>query len=179
MWFRLLPADLPWTVGAPWRFHTVVEVDAPGERVFAAFADPEQMAAWLPGFRHCRYQTPAPRGVGSARELRMTGVSFREHFLAWEPAARFCFAIDQMTLPLMRRMVEDVQIDPLPGGRSRVVWTVYYQPGWLTWLVHPLARLGFELGYQRSMQALARHLEVRAWPKHSSPAAPASSAGTW
>ncbi|HEY8208141.1 MAG TPA: hypothetical protein VIG99_11710 [Myxococcaceae bacterium] len=41
---------------------------------------------------------------------------------------RLCFAIDALTLPAMRRMVEDIRIEPWSRGQSRLIWSVHYGP---------------------------------------------------
>jgi len=155
MWFNLEPADLPFVANSPWRFDVAEIVAAPPMRVFEAFAQPEKMAHWIIGFRRCEWKSE-PGGSGAVRELELTGIAFREHFLAWEPGRRACFAIDAMTVPLMQKMVEDVQIDPIGPDRSRLVWTVHYQPTLLLHLGHPLARWALERGYRASAERLAR-----------------------
>src|SRR5687768_17516171 len=116
MWFNLAHTDGSFARQVPFYFETLALLAAPPERAFAIVAEPEDMAAWLPGFRHCRWASSGPHGVGSRRELALRGVAFREHFLAWEPGRRLCFAIDAMTAPLMRRMVEDLYF--LPAGEG-------------------------------------------------------------
>jgi uncharacterized protein YndB with AHSA1/START domain len=177
MWFQLEPADLGFLAGAPHRFDTVTVVDATPEQVFRAFEDPEQMAAFVYGFRRCSWAT-GEHGVGAVRQLDLYGLSFREHFLAWEPGRRLCFAIDAMSLPLMSKMVEDVQIDALPEGKTRLIWSVHYQPTWLTRLLHPWARFGFEQGYRQSVERLARHLATQAPPPASPKPATRGKSGT-
>jgi hypothetical protein len=162
MWFKLAPADLGFLAVAPSRFDTVMVIEATPERIFRAFVEPAQMAKFIYGFRRCAWQTPAPYGVGALRQLDLWGLSFREHFIAWQDERRLCFSIDATSFPLMTRMVEDIQIDPLEDDRSRLVWSVYYEPKLLTRLVHPFARFGFELGYRKSVERLARFLMTTA-----------------
>ena len=158
MWFELQSKNLAYTVNAPHRFDIVAVLDASPERVFDAFANPGDLARFIFAFRRCEWQSPAPHGVGATRQLDLWGLSFREHFLAWEPGRRFCFSIDAMTLPLMRAMVEDIQIEPVGDGKARLIWTVHYTPRLVTQLMHPFARMSLELGYQRSVDQLARFL---------------------
>lgn len=165
MWFHLQATDLAFIASAPFRFDTISILPAAPERVFRAFSEPRELAWFIAGFRKSEWQTAEPHGVGAVRQLDLQGVSFRETFIAWEPGRRFCFAIDALTLPAMRRMIEDIQIEPWSGGRSRLLWSVYYEPSVLTRAVHALVRFGVELGYRRSVENLDRHLLAQ--PKHN------------
>jgi Polyketide cyclase / dehydrase and lipid transport len=164
MWFHLQATDLAFTTSAPFRFDTVCVLPAGPERVFQAFSEPRDLARFIAGFRRCEWKTAEPHGVGAVRELDLQGVSFREHFVAWEPGRRFCFAVDALTLPAMRRMIEDIRIEPWSGGKARLIWSVYYHPSALTRAVHAFVRFGLELGYRRSVESLDRHL--MAHPEH-------------
>ena len=50
-----------------------------------------------------------------------------EAFVAWEPEARFSFAVLQANLPFARAMLEDWRIAPIRNG-SRVTYAIYYAP---------------------------------------------------
>jgi len=156
MWFQLDRSDLSFVVDAPWRFDVVAAVRASPEEAFDAFAEPAQMERFIVGYRRCAWHEPP--GLGARRQLELVGLSFRERIVAFEPGARFAFAIDEMTAPLASKMLEDIQFDPMADGRTRVVWSVCYAPRAALTLVHPLARMGFERGYRRTLERLAGHL---------------------
>lgn len=157
-WFELKHTDLSFVDSSPFRFSVSAPLAAAPERVFEIFATPEGMRDWVFGFDDCIWLGPAPWGVGARREFRLKGLSFRERFLAWEPGRRLCFAIEEMTVPLMRRMVEDVRIERAGGAACWITWHVFYEPSLLLRPIHPVARLLFRAGYQSSMDGLSRYV---------------------
>ncbi|AUX47996.1 polyketide cyclase [Sorangium cellulosum] len=158
VWFELAPADLDFTRRAPFRIEVACRLEARPDRVFEIFARPEGMRDWIMGFVDCRWTSPEPHGVGSTREFELNAVTFREHFIGWQPGSRFCFAIDAMTLPLMRRMVEDIQLEPAGERATLLRWSVHYEPRLLVRAVHPIARRLIYEGYRASTERLARYI---------------------
>ncbi|MGK3992446.1 SRPBCC family protein [Sorangium sp. So ce1024] len=157
VWFKLEAADLDFTRHAPFRIEVASLLQAPPDRVFNVFAKPEGMRDWIVGFVGCTWTSPEPHGVGSTRELELNAITFREHFIGWEPGRRFCFAIDATTLPLMRRMVEDIQLEPSGANATLLRWTVHYEPRLLVRAIHPIARRLISEGYRASAERLSRY----------------------
>ena len=103
-------------------------VDAPAERVFAVLAGGEGQHRWAPGYRGTRWYGGSARGVGTVRDVHLLWITVRERFLAWEPGARFAFSADAMSVPLARRLVEDIAFTPLGPQRCRMTWEVHLTP---------------------------------------------------
>lgn len=78
--------------------HWREEIAAPPERVFAALAEPDQVAKWMPGFVRFERLTPGPLAVGSRlRETRkMMGHEATEEFevIVYEPPRVFGLYVD-------------------------------------------------------------------------------------
>jgi uncharacterized protein YndB with AHSA1/START domain len=124
MWFACIPRDLDWK--APYVIRNEAELDAPPERVFDVWADIDEWPKWFSDIRKGTWDTPPPHGAHSRREVVLNLLSVREQFLAWDPGRRYAFTMTACTLPLAHSIVEDYQLEALPGGRSRLVWEVRF-----------------------------------------------------
>jgi hypothetical protein len=105
-----------------------IEVAASPARVFdmvvglAARSD----ASWFPDFQSATWRTPAPHGVGSVRDYRLSYARMTEHFIGWEPGRRVTFYVSRCSLPFVSQLVQDYQITPVAGG-CELVWRVGYR----------------------------------------------------
>jgi uncharacterized protein YndB with AHSA1/START domain len=133
-------------------------VAAPAGRVFDVLATGEHQDRWAEGFRGVDWHGSGPRGVGSVRDVRLRWITVRERFLAWEPGARFAFSADAMSLPLARRLVEDITLTPLDDDRCRLTWEVHLTPAAaLTPLAGPLVARVFRPLFDGFAAGLARY----------------------
>lgn len=132
----LTPVDLSFADRAPYACIHDADIAAAPAAVFEALADmeswPKRFGAGVSG----EWVTSPPHGVGSVRAVHSGALFLVEAFLAWEPGARFSFAVLQANLPFARAMLEDWRIVPTRRG-SRVTYAIYYAPPW--WL-RPFAR---------------------------------------
>ncbi|WP_409330699.1 SRPBCC family protein [Trujillonella humicola] len=121
----LRAVDLDFTRTARHRVTVSEVLPAPPEAVFAALAeDPAGWGAWFPGFTDAgRYLTPGPHGVGAQREVFARGSRFLETVLAWEPARRWAFRVDEIGLPAVAALAEDFVLTP-EGAGTRVDYTM-------------------------------------------------------
>ena len=129
---QLAPVDLSFAERAPYACIHDADVAAPPAAVFAALAD---LDAWPRRFgpsARGEWITSPPHGVGSVRAVWAGALYLVEAFVAWEPGARFSFAVLQANLPFARAMLEDWRIAPTRRGGSRVTYAIYYAPPW--WL---------------------------------------------
>jgi uncharacterized protein YndB with AHSA1/START domain len=139
---------------SPYRFENEVLIDASPQRVFDIVANAEQQDRWFQDWVTHRWTSPEPHGVGATREVQLKVLSVKERFLVWEPGRRIAFTITAITLPLVRRMVEDMRFEP-EGDRTRLRWTAHYAPTLLMRAVHPVARLVFGRMFAASTRGLA------------------------
>jgi Polyketide cyclase / dehydrase and lipid transport len=157
-WVRLAATNLAFADLSPQRFEVETLIYTTPERVFEILTTPEGMDEWLMGFKGARWLSPAPHGVGSVREVYLGPVGFRERFLAWEPGKRLCFVLDEVTVPLVRRLYEDIHLESAGMNTTHLRWLVYYEPSWLFRLMHPAARLLLRRGYAGGLEALSRYV---------------------
>lgn len=154
MWFALQPVDLGFTRTSPFQLVNEAVVYAPPERVFDLFAG-ERIDEWLAELRSVEWTSAAPHGVGSTRTLVMRDLAAKERFLAWDRGARIAFAIEALTLPFARRMLEDMQLERLGPRHTHVRYTVHYEPTVATRLLHPVVRRALKPAFGRALRALA------------------------
>lgn len=105
-----------------------IEVAASPELAFEVVAGLSggSESSWFPDFHSATWRTPAPHGVGSVRDYRLTYARMTEHFIVWEPARRLSFYVARSSLPFVSQLVQDVELRPVPGG-CEVVWRVGYR----------------------------------------------------
>jgi uncharacterized protein YndB with AHSA1/START domain len=142
MWFDVEPSEIEFTETSRFRIENDAIINAAPERVFQIFATGEAQEEWFQDFVANRWTSPEPYGAGSSREVELKMLTVKERFLSWEPGKRLAFTITAITLPLVRRMVEDLQFEPL-GDRTRFRWVVHYEPTLVMRAVHPIARAIF------------------------------------
>jgi uncharacterized protein YndB with AHSA1/START domain len=121
----LAPIDLSFFASAQHVTVHEVRIAAPPQKVFDALTrDPAGWGLWFPGFSTSgRYLGPPPHGVGSEREVRLTGIRLVETVLAWEEPSRWAFRVSSARLPFVRAMAEDYRVTAQDGG-SVLMWTV-------------------------------------------------------
>lgn len=160
MAFSLRPTDLDYLSNAPCELYHEAIVAAPPEPVFELLTSSERMGEWFPDFVSCTWETPAPHGVGSRREVVLKALRVKERFLAWEAGSRVVIAFEEINLPLVSRLAEDMRVVALDSQRTRVSRRVAYTPTLAMRLVHPLARVVFGRMFAQSLRALADRLAV-------------------
>lgn len=160
---------MPWTLrseslsfveSAPDYFLVEGELDAPPERVFAVFADVASWATWFDDMKKGEWTGNQQGGVGATRKMTLGLVAADETILAWDPGKRFAFRIDTLTLPLVRAMVEDYQLEARPNNKSYLRWKAVYEPTLLTRILHPIVRMIFGRQFQRTLVGLRGYLAV-------------------
>lgn len=144
---------------APCRFVNTELVRRPAERIFSAIAeDPAGWGDWCPGFsRTGRYLSAGPHGPGSQRVVRMSGVTYDETILVWDPPERWAFRVDKAAAPIARALAEDYRITPTDSG-SIVQWTFAADPRSALRIATPLLAPTLAAYFRRAMSNLERKL---------------------
>jgi hypothetical protein len=128
MWFTLRP------LGADYRpVHSFVmtrELAVPAAEAFAILADATEWARWFPGMSQVTWVSPeAERNKPHAvRQADTTSGNVIEHFVVWEDGKRLAFYAERMTSPFVGAFWEDYVIEPAGPSRSRLTWTVGFEP---------------------------------------------------
>ncbi|MFC9873381.1 SRPBCC family protein [Nocardia salmonicida] len=100
-------------------------VRASAHRVFDILATGEGQHRWAEGYRSTTWYGASPHDSTTVRDIHLRWITVRERFLAWEPGQRFAFSADAMSIPLARRMIEDIAFVPVDENRCLLRWQVH------------------------------------------------------
>ena len=151
------------------RFDVSLDVRAPATRVWAELVDWRKHADWAP-LTSVRITSARPDGVGAVFVAR-TGIGplgFDDPMtvVRWEPPAGDApdDAPGRCDVEKHGRVVHGrawFVVTPLPGGRSRVVWSedITVSPHRLTRLTAPLLSAVGKVGFAQVLRSMAREAE--------------------
>src|SRR5205814_7712978 len=122
------PEDLDFLERAPRKWTFEREVAAPQAAVVAAISADPSTWTWFPGLSSGSYEGDGPHGVGTKRQVKMTGTTYKETMLAWDPPSRWAYRVDASSVPLAHALVEEWAIEPRGAGGSVVRWTFAIDP---------------------------------------------------
>ena len=155
------PVDDSFFETAPLVIPVTVELAATPAQVWEALGS-DRMWSWLPVLDRLRWLTPRPLTQGAVRVLRVARLfTIEEHFYRWEDERRATFHVTSSTRPVLDALAEDFVLEPLPGGGTRLTWTMAVAPkpavpGWLAGLLVPLLKPGNKLAIAGIRKILPR-----------------------
>jgi ribosome-associated toxin RatA of RatAB toxin-antitoxin module len=161
MWFKVKRSGLDIAESAGFSILQERVLDVGADELFELLADVEPWPKWFPGFLEARWLTDPPHGVGSVREARLQTIAVHERFIAWEPGRRWAFTLEAATVPVLKRMVEDYQLEALSDSLCRLTWNVYYTPRLALRPLHPLARPLVGRMFAHALDGLDRYVRNR------------------
>ncbi|HKP90717.1 MAG TPA: FAD-binding protein [Thermoleophilaceae bacterium] len=174
--FKLRPSDAGFGERAPFVIDVQERLDAPAEAIFDGIVNLTGARDWLPDFVRARWVAgPNERGEQLVEETFKFMSQRVRTFLA-EPGRHWMASIDACTLPLGRELMEDLELEPLPGGGTQVRWRYYYDPYPVLRPIRPLLHKEFDKMLRLSLRQLDEHLADRPAPGPDSPATRAGSA---
>jgi len=156
--FKLLERDLNFLNTDPHVVQADRLVPCSPDEVFKALADSPRWTTWFEGMRQADWTSEPPHGVGSTRVVRIGPLRAAERFLIWEPGKRLAFVITGASLPGVRSVVEDLQLEGAGNG-TRLHYRIALG------FSAPLRPLGSVLrsllrrALRRSLVAFAAHLQ--------------------
>ncbi|MEM7433854.1 MAG: SRPBCC family protein [Myxococcota bacterium] len=149
------------------RFETIL--DAPPERVFEVFEDPDSWPVWAGAITKVTWTSPKPFEVGTTRDVDIVGgLTVHERFFIWEPNRKMAFYFEGTNKPAVVSLGEYYELEPLPNGRSRFVWRFAFEPRPFMRLFSPLMRPLVRLVTSRIVKGLEKY--VRELPPVAEPA---------
>jgi ribosome-associated toxin RatA of RatAB toxin-antitoxin module len=130
VWFTLTPLDPDYPRRAKHRFVMEREIPLSANALFDLLGDVAQWPKWFPDMRAMRWISPEPERakVGALRRADTGSGDVLEHFVVWDRGKRVAFFAEKMTTPLVSTFFEDFEITRLDDRRSKLVWTVAFQP---------------------------------------------------
>jgi uncharacterized protein YndB with AHSA1/START domain len=157
MWFPTTPTELDFTTASPNKLSFDAIIEAPPSRVFDIFAKGEAQETWFQDFKANRWTSGETHAVGTTREVELKLLTVKERFVAWDPGVRLTFSVDAITLPIVKRLMEDLQFEAVGEKGTRLVWTVHYEPTLVTKAVHPVVKLIFSKMFRSSLDGLVKY----------------------
>jgi uncharacterized protein YndB with AHSA1/START domain len=159
---------------APYNYLTVGECNVSSDIVFRELVSPDSWPKWFQEMRSVVYTSPEPFGVGTTRTVAMKDFVLGEYFLAWEQNKRFCFRFESQNSRVFDAGVEDIQLEDLPGGRTRITYRVAMQPAFMIRLCGCI--VGFDASmkkmFDRAMTSFVHYLDnMSAVPNPTNPIA--------
>lgn len=164
MWFPTTPTELDFTASSPHKLAFDAIIEATPERVFDIFARGEAQETWFQDFKATRWTGAEPHGVGTTREVELKLLTVKERFVAWERGVRLAFSVDAITLPIVKRLMEDLQFEAVGEKGTRLVWTVHYEPTLAMRAVHPVVKLIFGRMFRTSLDGLVKYAAAHPAP---------------
>ncbi|MFH8370508.1 SRPBCC family protein [Streptomyces sp. NPDC018031] len=120
-WYAIEEVDDSFFDKAPLRHARSVDIPFPVEETWAALTG-DEVSSWTKGMNKLTWTSPRPFGVGTTREIDMSGnFLLRERFYRWEEGRRKTFTGVEATRPIFRHLIEDYVVEPTPQG-SRFSW---------------------------------------------------------
>ncbi len=152
--------DLTFVDRAPVRASATAIVEEVPERVWAVLADHRRWPEWFgSSLVSCRPTSVAEEGVGSTRTVALLGgATVAERFIAWEKPSLWAFTATEIHPRAFTALVERADLVALPGGRTRITYTMAFAPAPALRPVVGLLRVGIE----RSLAGALRGLAARA-----------------
>lgn len=140
---------------APFRTHVVYDYPDIDAATLWETISSDRMWSWLPTVWGCRYPAGEAPTPGTVRDFQMYVHHWmiyaqREKILVWEPGQRLVYTAVDATLPFFGTWCEQYTVHPLPGGGSRLSWTMGVRLRFIgalpqRWL-SPLMRAVFRFG---------------------------------
>lgn len=160
MWFNLSKIDISFAINAPEHFISQRIIPAPPHKVFQILAE-NPWEEWFDDVVSSKWTSPEPYGNGSKREVRLKAFIARETFLVWEPGKRIAFSIDQLTMPLVKAMMEDLEMEESIDGGTRLKWTVHYELPLYLKAFHPVLKMVYGKMFTNALKNLSEYVVIK------------------
>jgi len=144
---------------ARYRFVNEISSEASITQTFDVVSGSDLESEWFPDFVSAEWKTPEPHGVGSIRIYRLKFMTILEEFLVWDRGHRLVFRLNECSLPILRRFLENYVISPRPDGGSHLRWEVCYEPRPSLRFLHPFIRPFFERDFRKAARQLQALLD--------------------
>lgn len=156
--FKLRPSDASFGERAPHAIDITTTLGASPERVYDGIVNLTGAREWLPDFVRARWIEGPDANGGQVVEETFKFMSQRVRTFVAEPGRHWMASIDACTLPLGRELMEDLELEPLPDGGTRVRWRYYYDPYTALKPFRRLLHKEFDHMLRLSLEQLDAHL---------------------
>jgi len=137
-----------WIHTAPVKISAAREMRATPQDVFAALCDHESWPEWFDTIQKVERLGDQPEGVGSRRRVFVNNrFSIDEEFNVWEADKAWGFTVYEASLGVFRTLNELVEIQVIADDRTRVTYTMGFDP-------NPVVGLAMKLGAKRVVKKM-------------------------
>ncbi len=146
---------------APEKIINVVEIAASPEAIFKVFEDGPSWTQWFKGITDVEWTSPKPYGAGTTRTVSLGLLKVWEYFFIWEANKRFSFYFTQTSLPFVKALVEDYQLEKIDEQTTRFTYTVAYEPSLALRLSGPIGKAALRRNFGRAAKNLVKFMEQK------------------
>jgi hypothetical protein len=155
MWFNSLPVNLNYSSIANNHIQIKIISRSSSERLYEILLDGENQSVWAKGYKKTVWFNDSPTEFGSIRDIHLAWIKVRERMLALEPSKRFAFSSDALSIPLVIKMVEDINFHKISEEETLITWNVYYD---LRNFLKPFKRFLEEIFFKKMFYDFAKGL---------------------
>lgn len=161
MSFKCREEGLHFLKNAPRKVINVVEIQGTPESIFKVFEDAHAWTEWFHGITKVEWTSPKPYGVGTTRTVSLGQLKVWEHFFIWEQNKRLSFYFTQTSLPFVKALVEDYQLEAIDDKHTRFTYTVAYEPTLALLLSGPIGKSALRRNFGRAAKSLADYMKTK------------------
>jgi hypothetical protein len=158
---RLRAEGVDFAGRAPRVFAFEAALEASLDDVWDAISADPSTWTWFPRLRDASYLSSPPHGVDSVRQVTMSGTTYRETILVWDPPTRWAYRVDETSAPVADALVEDwsMSVENYGGRPVTIVrWTFAIDPSALFRAAIVAAPTVMGTLFRRAMRNLDRSL---------------------
>ncbi|MDB4930232.1 MAG: hypothetical protein JWM10_2716 [Myxococcaceae bacterium] len=171
MIFALRPSDASLLGRCTHSFDLHWDYDAAPDVVHRSFLGFVGQEPWSPGFLGVDWLTPPGELDGAVMDEFYAFMAMRVRVIEHALGRRSVVTVERWSLPMATEMVELVELDALPSGKTRLRFRVAYNVPRIFWPFHPLVALAFRRWFLASFRGLDRYL--RKYAPAAAPVPPA------
>jgi uncharacterized protein YndB with AHSA1/START domain len=129
---QLTKATPEFAASASHKATAVHDLAASPEQVWATITNNSSWTKWFPTMTRCEDTSDPTSGIGSTRTVKVGPLVAEEEFIAWDENRLWAFTITKTNLPLGKKVLEQLAIEPHGDGGSRVAYTGAIEPTWFS-----------------------------------------------
>jgi FAD/FMN-containing dehydrogenase len=159
--FKLRHSDASFAERAPFVIdeHAVIGADA-GD-IYDAIVDLVGARDWLADFVRAEWLSGPDADGNQVVDEIFTFMTERVRTFHAERGVRWMASLDACTLPLARELMQDLELAPLPDGRTQLRWRFYYEPYAVMRPLRPILHGFFAKMVREDIARLDKHLVER------------------